>query len=101
MQTFIFVLLISLFIATNAFQSLVSRSRRISYIRAEEVTQSIQDLNLEDMFEVFEAADSSVPASAIPKGLAGSEFIASKAVGTSEPLGFFVRLIIHWNSNVL
>jgi light-harvesting complex I chlorophyll a/b binding protein 1 len=41
------------------------------------------------MFEVFEAADATVPASAIPKGLLGSEFDAKTTIGSSAPLGFF------------
>jgi light-harvesting complex I chlorophyll a/b binding protein 1 len=51
--------------------------------------QTVKDLNLEEMFEVFEEADKTVPASAIPKGLAGSSFSAKSMVGSSAPFGFF------------
>lgn len=51
--------------------------------------QTVKDLNLEEMFEVFDQADSTVPASAIPKGFLGSEFDPKTAVGSSAPLKFF------------
>lgn len=49
----------------------------------------MQDLNLEEMFEVFDKADTTISSSEIPKGLAGSKFEPSKQVGSSAPLGFF------------
>jgi light-harvesting complex I chlorophyll a/b binding protein 1 len=56
---------------------------------AAESEQTIQDLNLDQMFEVFEAADAKVPSSAIPKGLLSSEFNPKESVGSSAPFGFF------------
>lgn len=51
--------------------------------------QTIKDLNLEEMFEVFEEADQKVSSSVIPKGLVGSTFDPKASVGSSAPLGFF------------
>lgn len=51
--------------------------------------QSVKDLNLEEMFEVFDEADKKVPASAIPVGQAGSIFDPKKTTGSSAPFGFF------------
>ena len=41
------------------------------------------------MFEVFDQADKTVSSSAIPKGQAGSTFVAKTQVGSSAPFGFF------------
>ena len=49
--------------------------------------QEVKDLNLEEMFEVFDKADTTVSSSAIPKGQAGSTFVAKNQVGSSAPLG--------------
>lgn len=48
--------------------------------------QTIKDLNLEEMFEVFEAADTA-PGSG-PK-MGGAKFDAKQMSGISDPLGFF------------
>ena len=58
--------------------------------------QTVQDLNLEEMFEVFEAADEatpdekpkSVPSKMSASGIFGTDG-AKKTVGASSPLGFF------------
>ena len=58
--------------------------------------QTVQDLNLEEMFEVFEAADGatpdekpkSVPSKMSASGIFGTDG-AKKTVGASSPLGFF------------
>ena len=57
------------------------------YSRASEVEQTVKDLNLDEMFEVFEAADATISSSAIPKGLLSSEFNAKEAAGVASPLG--------------
>ena len=52
--------------------------------------QEVKDLDLEEMFEVFEAADSKVSAAEIPKGqLFSPKFDAKSAPGIAAPLGFF------------
>ena len=52
--------------------------------------QEVKDLDLEEMFEVFEAADSKVSAAEIPKGqLFVPKFDAKSAPGVAAPFGFF------------
>lgn len=69
-----------------AFQPAMSKIwSRASSLRdttpvTETETQTVQDLNLEEMFEVFDKADKTVSSSEIPKGLAGSKFEASKVM---------------------
>lgn len=90
-----FLSLVCLLLATaNAFKMPASRFTtnrlRMSSENAEvaegtEVEQEVKDLNLEEMFEVFDAADKSIPSEKV----ISSSFDASKAVGSSAPLGFF------------
>ena len=55
-----------------------------------ESDQTVQDLNLEEMFEVFEEADSSI---ADKKSTSTTKtvglFDPKRAVGSSAPFGFF------------
>lgn len=51
--------------------------------------QEIKDLNLDQMFEVFDQADKTISSSAIPAGQPGSKFVAKGMVGSSGPFGFF------------
>jgi hypothetical protein len=51
--------------------------------------QTVKDLNLDEMFEVFDEADKKIPASAIPVGQPGSIFDPKKTTGSSAPFGFF------------
>jgi hypothetical protein len=54
--------------------------------KAEASEQTVKDLNLEEMFEVFEEADQKVSTPTSPKK---SSFDAKSMVGSSAPLGFF------------
>ena len=97
------VLLVTVCALSNAFRP-VSRLTSRTALRMSEAPeaapeggpeQTVQDLNLEEMFEVFEAADEatpdekkSTPSKASASGIFGTEG-AKKTVGASGPLGFF------------
>lgn len=51
--------------------------------------QEIKDLNLEQMFDVFEEADKKVKVPGSKKASSSSSFNAAKEVGSSSPFGFF------------
>jgi hypothetical protein len=78
----------ALVIASAAAFSGVARSAaRGTRLSAE---QEIKDLNLDQMFEVFEAADSKVSKTEIPKGMVfEAKFDAKSQAGASAPFGFF------------
>mmetsp|Transcript_403 Transcript_403/g.346 ORF Transcript_403/g.346 Transcript_403/m.346 type:complete len:260 (-) Transcript_403:42-821(-) len=94
-----FALLIAVLTVCNAFNLPRVSIRSNKFIRSTEVdtttptdsttTQTVQDLNLDQMFDVFEKADTTIPASSIPKGQPGSVFKPKDAFGSSGPFGFF------------
>eukprot|EP01038_Epipyxis_sp_PR26KG_P004492 gene4492-6348_t len=51
--------------------------------------QTVTDLNLEEMFEVFEAADTTISSSQVAKTISVKKFDPSKEVGSSSPFNFF------------
>lgn len=60
----------------------------------ESTEQTVKDLNLEEMFEVFEEADKTIPSAdrkvnSSSKKSSSSSFSPSAQVGSSAPLGFF------------
>ena len=77
-------------LASSAAFAPRTRSARPSKGELPAAEQEVRDLDLEDMFQVFDAADAKVSAADIPKGqLFTPRFDARSAVGVSAPLGFF------------
>lgn len=76
-------------VVVQCFQRPVARNQRAFTKIFSNDEQTVQDLNLDQMFEVFETADQTVPASAIPKGQPGSVFNPKDSFGSSLPFGFF------------
>jgi len=85
------MLLLSVIVFSVLFASLEGLVSHKSLTKALKVTklydskQTVQDLDLEQMFEVFEKADSKVS----DKEVAILSFKPSEQVGKSSPLGFF------------
>lgn len=93
------VVLLAIAQQISSFKVSLARSRQLSHtsLRATEPEQTVTDLNLEEMFEVFEAADEKI---ASPKATttsstskvsksSSSGFKPSATVGSSAPFGFF------------
>ena len=76
------MILLSCVLGTSAFVKLPQRFSSVSL----NVEQEVKDLNLEQMFDVFEEADKKVK---LPKGQTYNSFDATKQVGSSSPFGFF------------
>ena len=72
-----FLVLVLLVVAASAFSPVRSstaiagaaRAAALSPLRAKTEEQTIKDLNLEQMFDTFEAADKAVKTSDLPKGV--------------------------------
>ena len=73
------IVLIAIASLSQAFHmsNIRSNIRSISKLSAAEEEQTVTDLNLEQMFDVFDAAATSIPASVITKGQSGSIFKVS------------------------
>ena len=79
----------SLALIASAAAFSASRTAQMTKSRLCAAEQEIKDLNLDQMFEVFDKADKTISSSAIPAGQPGSKFKAKETVGASAPLQFF------------
>lgn len=88
MYSRVLCLIVAVFGVVNAFAPLASSRVASSGLRMSEAPeQTVQDLNLEEMFEVFEEADK-VPGDA-PAASSSAAFDPKAGVGASAPFGFF------------
>jgi hypothetical protein len=83
-------LFFTLLVTANAFQ-VPMRAIRLLRLRSTPEEQSITDLNLEEMFEVFDAADKKITSASVESSRKSTFtlFDAKKQIGSSSPFGFF------------
>jgi light-harvesting complex I chlorophyll a/b binding protein 1 len=75
--------------SSDAFSIFKSKACSVCRKSTSSDEQEIKDLNLDEMFEVFEAADKTIPASAVALPGSAAAFDPKSTVGSSSPLGFF------------
>jgi hypothetical protein len=86
--------ILSLIVAAKAFAPVRSNMQSVRLFAEK---QTVGDLNLEEMFEVFEEADRTVKDAPKSKPAPTSTFNPKNAVGSSAPLKFFDPLGFSYN----